>query len=265
METISSKKLSEKFTEAKGRKLLSLYVTAGYPERDSLPKILRTMDAAGVDVVEVGMPFSDPLADGPTIQQSSSAAIANGFTMDLLFEQLEGLRGQLKLSLVYMGYLNSILQYGAERFAKRCQNAGIEALIIPDLPIEIYLSDYKAIFEAHGLGLCWLVTPRSTPERIRLMGQHASPFLYLVASSSVTGKTANFSEEQQAYVRRVRAELPALPLMVGFGIHDAASFKAAAQEASGAIIGSAFIRAISPEKEGTLSEKVQHFIKHILD
>ncbi len=244
------------------KKALSIYVTAGYPKKESLPEILLGLQKNGVDMVEIGMPYSDPLADGPTIQDSSSVALANGMRVDLLFEQVSSVRDQISMQLVYMGYFNSILMYGLEKFLKRCNNLNINTLIIPDLPFEIYLERYRDLFEENNIGLAFLITPRTSEERVMAMGQAAKDFLYLVAQSAVTGKKGSFSQAQKDYFKRIRTLLPKQRLLVGFGIHNAETLTAAQENADGAIIGSAFIRALNT-KANSLEEDIASFIQQL--
>lgn len=239
--------------------VLSIYFTAGFPTLESTIPILETLESSGVDMVEIGLPFSDPLADGPTIQASSTMALQNGMTTAKLFEQLADVRKNIKIPLLIMGYFNPILQYGVEEFCARCEEVGIDGLIIPDLPLAEYEREYRQIFEAHGLVNIFLISPETSEERIREIDKVSEGFIYMVSSSSTTGSRMDFGNEQQAYFKRVADMDLNNPRVVGFGIKDAKSFEAATEHAQGGIIGSAFIKEL--EKNGL--ESIPDFIKRI--
>ncbi|MFZ1410876.1 MAG: tryptophan synthase subunit alpha [Micropruina sp.] len=224
--------------------LLSIYLTAGYPALNLTGSLLQAVQQAGADLVEVGMPYSDPLADGPVIQRSGAQALAAGMTLDLLFDQVAEVRSRIHIPLVWMGYFNAILQYGPERFAQRCAACGFEALIVPDLPPEIYRRDYQAIFSRYGLKPVFLVTPQTPEARIRLIDDHSEGFVYLVASSTLTGSNTGIGSAQEQYLARVAGMGLRNPLIAGFGIHDRPSFLSACRYTRGAIVGSAFLRHI---------------------
>ncbi|MBI1193173.1 MAG: tryptophan synthase subunit alpha [Bacteroidetes bacterium] len=224
--------------------LLSIYLTAGYPTLDATGALLEAVQEAGADLVEVGMPYSDPLADGPVIQQSGAQALAAGMTLDRLFDQVAEVRPRLQIPLVWMGYFNAMLQYGPERFAERCAASGFEALILPDLPPEVYRRDFQPLFVRHGLKPVFLVTPQTPEHRIRLIDDCSEGFVYLVASSTLTGSNTGIGSLQEQYLSRVAAMGLRNPLIAGFGIHDRPSFLAACRHARGAIVGSAFLRHI---------------------
>ena len=224
------------------KKLLSIYFTAGFPEIDDTAQILRALQENDVDMIEIGLPFSDPLADGPTIQASSQTALKNGMTTEKLFGQLEKIRDDISIPLLIMGYFNPILQYGVEAFCRKCRAAGIDGLIIPDLPVEEYLSQYRETFRENGLLPVFLITPQTTDERIRLIDSVSEGFIYLVSSAGVTGGTAGFGDEQRNYFRRISEMNLRTPQIVGFGIKDAETFESATLYTKGAIIGSAFIK-----------------------
>ncbi|MDH3698405.1 MAG: tryptophan synthase subunit alpha, partial [Flavobacteriaceae bacterium] len=207
--------------------LLSIYFTAGFPTLESTVPILEALQKSGVDMVEIGLPFSDPLADGPTIQASSTRALQNGMTSDTLFGQLATVRNTIDIPLLIMGYFNPILQYGVEKFCARCEEIGIDGIIIPDLPLAEYESEYRPIFEAHGLLNIFLISPQTSEERIRAIDQASEGFIYMVSSSSTTGSSDGFGNEQQKYFQRVADMQLKNPRIVGFGIKDAASFQAA--------------------------------------
>jgi tryptophan synthase alpha chain len=230
---------------ASGRKpLLSIYLTAGYPFLEATGPLLEALEASGADLVEVGMPYSDPLADGPVIQQSGAQALAAGMTLDLLFDQVAAVRPRLRMPLVWMGYVNAVLQYGPERFAERCVRSGFEAVILPDLPPEVYRRDFQPLFARHGLKPVFLVTPQTPEARVKLIDEHAEGFVYLVASSTLTGSNSGIGQAQEDYLARVAGMGLRNPLLAGFGIHDRDSFERACRHTRGAIVGSAFLRHI---------------------
>lgn len=224
------------------KKLLSIYFTAGFPELNDTVTVLKNLEAAGADMVEIGLPFSDPLADGPTIQESSTDALNNGMTTDLLFQQLEGIREQVSIPLIIMGYFNPMLQYGMEAFCKRCNELGIDGLIIPDLPLREYQLEYEALFRKYELDMVFLITPQTSEERIREIDAASNSFIYMVSTASTTGAQAGFSDQTQDYFERIGGMNLKCPQIVGFGISNEATFKAATTHAKGAIIGSAFIK-----------------------
>ncbi len=224
------------------RKILSIYFTAGYPALDDTVKVIKDLEKNGVDMIEIGLPFSDPLADGPTIQKSSTAALKNGMNTELLFLQLKDIRKNVEVPLILMGYFNPVLQYGVEKFCSRCRDVGIDGLILPDLPLEVYQEDYEATFKKYGLINIFLITPQTSEERIRNIDNASDGFIYMVSSASTTGAREGFGTEQKAYFERVASMGLRNPLIVGFGISNAATFEQATANAKGAIIGSAFIK-----------------------
>jgi tryptophan synthase alpha chain len=225
--------------------LLSIYFTAGYPDLEDTLPVLRHLQASGVDMVEIGLPFSDPLADGPTIQQSSTAALKNGMHTALLFEQLKEVRQEIHLPLILMGYFNPVLQYGVEAFCQKCSEVGIDGLILPDLPLEIYQREYGKIMERYGLRMIFLITPQTSELRIRKIDGASNAFIYMVSSASTTGAREGFGPEQLAYFERIASMNLNNPQIVGFGISNAPTFRQATKHAKGAIIGSAFIKHLS--------------------
>lgn len=229
----------------KDKKLLSIYFTAGYPNLNDTVSIIQELEKNGVDMIEIGLPFSDPLADGPTIQASSTQALKNGMTTEVLFNQLKDIRKTVSIPLIIMGYFNPILQYGVEAFCKKCQEIGIDGLIIPDLPVDVYHDNYKSIFEAYGLINVFLITPQTSPERIRFIDSVSNGFIYMVSSASVTGSQSGFNDENTAYFQRIANMDLKNPQIIGFGISDNKTFTQATQYAKGAIIGSAFIKFIT--------------------
>lgn len=227
---------------SQNKKLLSIYFTAGYPNISDTVSIVQELEKTGVDMIEIGLPFSDPLADGPTIQASSTKALQNGMTTKLLFEQLRNIRESVQIPLLIMGYFNPIMQFGVEDFCKKCAETGIDGLIIPDLPIDIYETAYKSIFEKYGLINVFLITPQTSEERIRFIDGISDGFIYMVSSSSVTGSSEGFGEIQTNYFERIAAMKLKNPLIVGFGINNKKTFEQATKSTSGAIIGSAFVK-----------------------
>lgn len=227
------------------RDILSVYFTAGYPSADDTKAILEALQRNGVQMAEIGIPFSDPMADGVVIQQSSAQALRNGMSLQRLFAQLGDVRRTIDIPLVLMGYLNPIMQYGFEAFCHSCVSTGIDGMIIPDLPFADYLSDCKAIAEHHGLKVIMLITPETSDERIRLIDQHTGGFIYMVSSASVTGTQQDFDDTRQAYFRRIRAMQLRNPCMVGFGVSNKATFDAATAHAAGAIVGSKFVQLLA--------------------
>jgi len=245
----------------KKKNLLSIYFTAGFPDINDTLKIIKELDKSQVDMIEIGLPFSDPLADGPTIQKSSEKALSNGMTTNLLFDQLKDLRKISDIPVVIMGYFNPILQYGIEKFCSNCKDVGIDGLIIPDLPADIFKKNYKIIFEKYKLNMMFLITPQTSNERINLIDDLSKGFIYMVSSYSVTGAKDSFDKYQIEYFKRIKKLNLSNPLLIGFGISNKKTFQAACQNSNGAIIGSAYIKYI--ENHGV--SKTQDFIKLIKD
>lgn len=241
------------------QKLLSIYFTAGYPELNDTVTIIKSIEDNGVDMIEIGLPFSDPLADGPTIQDSSTAALKNGMSSDLLFDQLTNIRATVKIPLIIMGYFNPMLQFGVEDFCKKCQEVGIDGLIIPDLPADVYNEQYRDIFEKYGLINIFLITPQTSESRIRFIDSISNGFIYMVSSASVTGSQSGFGNEQEVYFKRIHNMQLKNPQIVGFGIKDKETFDQATKYAKGAIIGSAFIKMLA--KDG--ANRISTFIKTV--
>ncbi len=248
-------RINQKLTEDK--KIISIYFTAGYPELHDTVEILQRLEKSGVDMVEIGLPFSDPLADGPTIQASSTHALRNGMTTDLLFSQLKGIRKSVKIPLIIMGYFNPILQYGVERFCETCKEIGIDGLIIPDLPVDVYNEKYKSIFEKNNLINVFLITPQTSDDRIHFIDSISKGFIYMVSSASVTGSQEGFGDVQTSYFKRIANMKLQNPQIVGFGISNRETFKQATQFAKGAIIGSAFIKFISSKGIGSIDDFIE--------
>ena len=239
--------------------ILSIYFSAGYPSLNDTAGIIEQLEKSGVDLIEIGLPFSDPLADGPTIQNSATEALKNGMSTQLLFEQLKDIRKTVKIPLIIMGYFNPIIQYGVEEFCQKCTQIGIDGLIVPDLPLEIYIDEYKALFEKYGLINVLLITPQTSEARIRLIDSVSEGFIYTVSSASVTGNSAGFGTSQEAYFKRIQDMKLKNPQLIGFGIHDKETFNKASEFAKGGIIGSAFIKHLT--ENGV--EKIDNFVKEI--
>ncbi|PJB12761.1 MAG: tryptophan synthase subunit alpha [Flavobacteriales bacterium CG_4_9_14_3_um_filter_40_17] len=239
------------------KKLLSIYFTAGFPSLNDTVPILHALEENGVDMVEIGLPFSDPLADGPTIQESSTQALRNGMTSDKLFGQLKDIRKTIHIPLIIMGYFNPMMQYGVEKFCQKCQEIGIDGLIIPDLSVDVYEENYQSIFKQYGLSNIFLITPQTSEARIRFIDSVSEGFIYMVSSASVTGAKGTFGEAQKQYFERTAKLDLKNPQIVGFGISNRQTFEQATTFAKGAIIGSAFIKFL---KENGV-EKIAHFLK----
>ncbi len=229
--------------------VFSVYFTAGYPHLNDTVAVITELAAAGADMIEVGIPFSDPMADGPVIQQSSTAALNNGMSLKKLFAQLQGIREKTQIPLVMMGYLNPILQYGIDAFCQSCADAGVDGVIIPDLPFADYLKDFKPVLDKYALHCTMLITPETSRERIRLIDEHTSGFIYMVSTASTTGAKDCFDESTVDYFKQVNAMKLRNPRMIGFGISNKATFQTACQHAAGAIIGSAFVRLLGEQPD----------------
>lgn len=250
-------------TGNKKKNILSVYFTAGYPNLQDTVPVIELLEKNGVDLIEIGMPFSDPTADGPTIQHSSDVALKNGMSISVLFEQLADIRSKVQIPLVLMGYFNPVLQYGIERFCIQCRETGIDGVIIPDLPPDEYFREYQPYFKANGLHNILLITPQTSTERIREIDARSSGFIYMVSSSSVTGAGKKVEDFRLDYFTRVNELNLNNPRLIGFGISDRATFDNACQYASGAIIGSAFVKALA--QPGSLETKIADFVKHFRD
>jgi tryptophan synthase alpha chain len=244
----------------KGTKVLSVYCTAGFPALDSTLPVMQALQDNGADLIELGMPYSDPLADGPVIQASSTKALENGMTLALLLEQLSAMRQSIHIPVLMMGYMNPILQYGFDRFCEAAARTGIDGLILPDLPIYEFETEYGAVMRKHGLDFVFLVTPETSPERIRKVDGLSTGFLYAVSSSSTTGKDKDMGSQESYFERLIQMKLRN-PVLVGFGIRDRASFEAACRHANGAIIGTAYIKALDQAKN--IGEATKKFLSGI--
>ena len=247
--------------EHKKSNILNIYFTAGFPKLDDTETIILNLAKAGADLIEIGMPYSDPLADGPVIQQSSERALENGMGLDLLFQQIQNARKNTEIPLVLMGYFNQVLQYGIEKFLANCNINGIDGLILPDMPLDDFEDEYKQLFEANNLKISFLVTPQTPESRIQRIDELSSTFVYLVSSASVTGAKNDINQQQIEYFERVKNRTWKNPTLIGFGISDAKSFQTACQYANGAIIGSAFIKML--ENSLDLEGDIEGFVKGI--
>jgi tryptophan synthase alpha chain len=244
------------------KNILNIYTTAGFPKLEDTIEIVQELAKNGVDMIEIGMPFSDPLADGPTIQNSSQIAIKNGITLDLIFEQIKTIRQTVEIPIILMGYYNQILKYGDIQFFKKAKTVGVDGFIIPDLPLNIYQIQYKIWFQKLELDIIFLITPQTTNKRIQLIDNESSGFIYLVSSFATTGSKSDIKPTQLDYFNRVSALKLNNPRLIGFGISNKNTFDTACQNAEGAIIGSAFITAI--EKSKDLKIDISKFVKAIL-
>jgi len=254
-----NKALSRSGSAEGENKLLSIYFSAGFPNLEDTVPILEKLQESGVDMVEIGLPFSDPLADGPTIQESSTKALDNGMTTDVLFEQLKNIRDHIEIPLLIMGYFNPMMQYGIEDFCRKCEETGIDGLIIPDLPVDVYHAQYQETFERYGLINVFLITPQTGEERIRFIDRISNGFIYMVSSASTTGAKNSFGSEQEDYFKRISEMNLSVPQIVGFGISNHDTFDQATRSTSGAIIGSAFVKFL--EKNGV--DAIPEFIEGI--
>ena len=234
--------------ETKQKNILSIYFTAGFPKIDDTVDVIKELEANGIDLIEIGIPFSDPMADGPTIQASGTVALKNGMTLSKLFEQLKDIRKEVSIPLILMGYLNPIMQYGFENFCKKCQEVGIDGTIIPDLPFNDYIKEYKPIADKYNVKVVMLITPETSDERIRFIDEHTDGFIYMVSSAATTGAQKSFDDQKQAYFKRINAMNLRNPRLIGFGISNKATLEAAQANASGAIIGSKFITLLQEAK-----------------
>jgi len=247
--------------ENKKQDILSVYFTAGYPNLNDTEKIIIELESAGVDLIEIGIPFSVPLADGPVIQKSSEKALNNGISLELIFEQLKNIRQKVNIPLIFMGYLNPIMQYGIENFCKKAAEIGIDGTIIPDLPLDIYQKEYRAIFEQYNLSNILLITPQTALERLRTIDEATDSFIYMVSSASTTGTKGLDTNILSKFSDKITKANLKSPKIIGFGISDKQSFENACRYANGAIIGTAFIKAISEGSD--LGENIHRFVRSI--
>jgi tryptophan synthase alpha chain len=247
--------------EKKQKDILSIYFTAGFPQLNDTCEVIRELQANGIDLIEIGIPFSDPMADGPTIQDSGTVALRNGMTLKILFDQLKDIRKDVTIPLIMMGYLNPVMRYGFDNFCKQCAETGIDGVIIPDLPFNDYISEYKPVADKFGIKVIMLITPETSDERIRLIDEHTDGFIYMVSSASTTGAQKSFDEKKQDYFRRINGMNLRNPRLIGFGISNKATLDAALRNASGAIIGSKFITLL---KESANVKEAVKMLKKVL-
>ncbi len=249
---MTENRIDKLFNEQK-QEILSVYFSAGFPQlNDTLP-VMRWLQEGGANIIEIGIPFSDPVADGPTIQKSNKIALDNGMSVKLLFEQLKDMRKEISIPVILMGYINPVLQFGLENFCRKCAETGVDGLILPDLPMAEYMQEYKKTFEKYGLYNIFLITPQTSEERIREIDANSKGFIYMVSSASTTGAKGSITGEQIAYFEKIRSMSLKNPTLIGFGISNRETFLEACKHASGAIIGSAFINVLlnttDPEKD----------------
>ncbi len=244
-------------------KVLNIYFTAGFPALNNTATILEALQEAGADIAEIGMPYSDPVADGETIQQSNQIALENGMSLKVLFEQLTGIRQKVNIPIILMGYINPVIQFGIEDFCKKCQEVGVDGLILPDLPMDEFDEEYKAIFEKYGLLNIFLITPQTSEARVKRIDEISDGFIYMVSSASVTGGTSGITDTMETYFNRVNAMNLRNPRLIGFGIKDNATFTKASQYAAGAIIGSQFIRVLQNSSDNTLYNDIVEYVKSV--
>jgi tryptophan synthase alpha chain len=240
--------------------LLSIYFTAGYPQIDSTIEIAAALEKAGADFLEIGFPYSDPVADGPTIQHSSEVALRNGMTLNVLFDQLKELRKRVSIPVFLMGYVNPVIQFGVENFCKACKEVGVNGTIIPDLPMYEYEDLYQGIFEENNVSNVFLVTPQTSSERVKKIDSLSTSFIYLLSSNATTGTKLDVQEQSESYFKRIKDMDLKNPLIIGFGIHNRDTFEKATQYANGAIVGTAFVKLLAEEN---YLEKIPGFISAI--
>ncbi|HEX9958291.1 MAG TPA: tryptophan synthase subunit alpha [Fibrella sp.] len=245
----------------KSERLLNVYFTAGFPQLTDTRTVLRGLQQAGVDLVEIGMPYSDPVADGEVIQQSNMQALENGMTLRILFDQLAGCREEITVPLLLMGYINPVLQFGVDAFCQKCQEVGIDGVILPDLPFDLYVDEYKAIFDQYGILNIFLITPQTPDERIRFIDEASEGFIYMVSSASITGSVTGISDTMATYFERIATMNLRNPRLIGFGINNQETFDTASQHANGAIIGSAFVKHL--QKNGPGAAGIEAFVQAI--
>ena len=252
-------RINKLFKEKRG-KILSIYFTAGYPSLNDTTEIIKTLDECGVDLIEVGMPFSDPIADGPVIQNSSNVAIDNGMNLNILFEQLADIRKITDIPIILMGYVNPVYQFGYDNFIKNILECDLDGLILPDLPLDDYKDKFQQVFDKENISFISLITPNTSEDRVKQIDENSNGFIYMVSSSSITGKKSSFDVKQIKYFNKIRSLSLKNPTVIGFGISDKKSFEQACKYSQGAIIGTMFIKEIS---KGNLSESIKGFIASI--
>ncbi|MCH7413544.1 tryptophan synthase subunit alpha [Belliella sp. R4-6] len=246
----------------KKERALSIYFTAGFPALEDTLPTMQAIEEAGADIIEIGVPYSDPIADGPTIQDSNMIALENGMSLKKLFEQIKDMRQTVSIPVVLMGYLNPIIQYGMEAFLQKCKEVGVDGLILPDLPMQQYLDEFKEMFDQYGLSNTFLISPQTSESRIREIDENSNGFIYMVSSHSITGAKTGISEEQISYFKRVQDMNLKNPRLIGFGISDAETFTTASKYGNGAIIGSAFIKVVKDSKN--LNADIKSYIQSVI-
>ncbi|HZY79784.1 MAG TPA: tryptophan synthase subunit alpha [Cyclobacteriaceae bacterium] len=254
-------RLQKLFGEAK-KPLLSVFYTAGFPKLNDTSLIAASLEQAGADLIEIGIPFSDPVADGPTIQQSNKVALDNGITVARILEQVKDIRKSVQMPIILMGYLNPVMQYGIEKFAKEASAAGVDGVILPDMPVMEYERDYKKVFEENNLLMTFLISPTTSPERIKKIDQLSTGFIYAVSASSTTGAKSGFANEQLDYFARLKKLKLKNPFLIGFGISNNATFRQASEYSAGAIVGSAFVNMLKDSKD--IQKDVDTFVKDLV-
>ncbi len=254
-------RINELFSR-KDKNIVSVYLTAGFPELNDTSRIVCALQESGADMVEIGIPFSDPVADGPVIQGSSQIALKNGMSLNLLFDQLKNIRLKTSIPLLLMGYLNPVYRFGMENFARKCNETGIDGVIIPDLPMDYYRDEYQDLFHKYNLANILLITPQTPEKRIREIDDLTKGFIYMVSSYSTTGSRENFDEIQEAYFKKIKRLNLKSPCLIGFGVGNRDTFRTACSYANGAIIGSAFIKAL--DSRDSIEENVRSFINKLL-
>lgn len=252
-------RINQLFNEKK-TPVLSLYFCAGTPVLNGTADVIRTLEKKGIDMIEIGIPFSDPMADGPVIQDAATKALRNGMTLKLLMSQLKDIRKDVRIPLVFMGYLNPIMQYGFERFCQDCQTCGIDGVIIPDLPFKDYQQEYRPIAEKYDIKVIMLITPETSEERIRQIDRHTDGFIYMVSSAAITGAQKDFNEQKQAYFKRIEAMNLQHPRMIGFGISNRQTYEVAVSHTAGCIIGSKFVTLLE-EEQGDAGKAVDRLLE----
>ncbi len=256
-------KINRLFKENKGKKLLSLYFCAGAPTLEGTGDVIKTMQKRGISMIEVGIPFSDPMADGPVIQDAATKALKNGMTLKTLFGQLKDIKDEVEIPLVLMGYLNPIIQYGIDAFCKSCVESGVSGMIIPDLPFKDYLEQVKPVADRYDLRVIMLITPETSEDRIRFIDEHTDGFIYMVSSAAITGAQKSFDDAKQAYFKRINDMKLRNPRMIGFGISNKQTLKAAQDNAAGAIIGSKFVTLLEETQDADKAlEKLFDALEH---
>ena len=260
--TLEMNRIQKLFTEKKGN-ILSVFYTAGFPQLDSTVAIAQQLEKSGADIIEIGIPFSDPIADGPVIQESNKVALDNGMTVKKLLEQVKEIRTTVKLPIILMGYLNPVMQFGVEHFCKEASAAGVDGMILPDMPMDEYQTEYKSIFEAHGLTNTFLISPTTSEKRIRQIDDATNGFIYAVSASSTTGAKGGFDSEQLDYFKKLKSLKLKNPYLIGFGISNHDTFTVASEYSAGAIVGSAFISLLKDSEN--FSSDIQKFVQKLKD